>query len=191
VVVERLPGVAVFPIDGTGRRWWRDTTFAQRDRRVELTPNARWLSPPMPTQMNPGDRQALAALRRAVTARDPVQRVVALWEAIEFYVGDRSPEARFTDAEVNEAIGRAREGLSGAKAERVGKSGLWVIGNSIARSNGSGDAFLPLRRASAYTEHRGCPARCGIPARRGHTQTRFCLRVLAALPRRTLPAPAS
>ena len=120
VVVERLPGVAVFPVEGTGRRWWRDTTFAQRERYVELAPDARWLAPPMPTQVSPSDRQALLALQRAVAARDPVQRVVALWEAIEFYVGDRSPEAQFTDAEVKGAIGRAREGLTGAKAERVG-----------------------------------------------------------------------
>jgi hypothetical protein len=120
VVVERLPGVAVFGVEGTGRRWWRDTTFAQRERYVELVPDARWLAPPMPTQVSPGDRQALAALRRAIVARDPVQRVVALWEAIEFYVGDWSPEAQFDDAEVKGAIDRAREGLASAKAERVG-----------------------------------------------------------------------
>jgi hypothetical protein len=120
VVVERLPGVAVFPVEGSERRWWRDTTVAQRERDVELAPDARWLDPPMPTQVSRGDRQALVALRRAVTARDPVQRVVALCEAIEFYVGDHSPEAQFTDAEVNESVGRAREALSGPKAERVG-----------------------------------------------------------------------
>jgi hypothetical protein len=45
---------------------------------------------------------------------------VALWDAIEFYVGDRSPEAQFTNAEIKGAIDRAREGLTGAKAERVG-----------------------------------------------------------------------
>ena len=86
-------------VDGTGRRWWRDTTFARRERHVELVPDGRWLFPPMPTQVSPNDRQALLALRRAVVAADPVQRVVALWEAIEFYVGDRSPEAQFTDTE--------------------------------------------------------------------------------------------
>ena len=120
VVVERLPGAAVFPVEGTGRRWWRDTTFAQRERYVELAADAPWLAPPMPTHVSPSDRQVLAPLRRAVDARDPVQRVVALWEAIEFYVGDRSPEAQFTDAEVKGAIDRAREGLTGVKAERVG-----------------------------------------------------------------------
>ena len=120
VVVERQPGVAVVPVEGTGRRWWRDTTFAQRERRVELAADARWLDPPMPTQVSPNDRQALAALRRAVAAHDRVQQVVALWEAIEFYVGDRSPEAQFTDAEVEGAIDRARAGLTGVKAERVG-----------------------------------------------------------------------
>jgi hypothetical protein len=38
----------------------------------------------------------LLALQRAATARDPVQRVGALWEAIEFYVGKRNPRRRFT-----------------------------------------------------------------------------------------------
>jgi hypothetical protein len=120
VVVERLPGVAVFPVEGTGRRWWRDTTFAQRERYVELAPDARWLTPSMPTRVSPSGRHALLALRRAVTARDPVQRVVAVWEAIEFYVGDRSPQAQFTDAEINGAIDRARERLTGVKADRAG-----------------------------------------------------------------------
>jgi hypothetical protein len=64
VAVERRPGVAVFPVEGTGWRWWRDTTFA--------------------------------------------------------YVGDRSPAAQFTDAEVKGAIDRARAGLTDVKAERVG-----------------------------------------------------------------------
>jgi hypothetical protein len=120
VVVDRVPGVAVFPVERTGRPWWRDTSFPQRERSVELVADTRWLAPPMPAQLSPSDRQALAALRRAVAARDPVQRVVALWDAIEFYVGDRSPEAQFTDAEVKGVIDHAREGLTGAKAERVG-----------------------------------------------------------------------
>ena len=120
VVVERLPGVAVFPVDGIGRRWWRDTTFTRRERYVVLAPDTRWLTPSMPTRVSAGDRQALVALQRAVTARDSIQRVVALWEAIEFYVGDRSPEAQFTDAEISVAIERAREGLTDVKAERVG-----------------------------------------------------------------------
>lgn len=120
VVVERLPGVAVFPVGGSGRRWWRDTTVARQERFVELAPGARWLDPPMPAQVSSGDRQALLALQRAITARDPVQRVAALWDAIEFYLGDRSPEPGFTDEEIAGTVERASEGLTAAKAERVG-----------------------------------------------------------------------
>lgn len=119
-VVERLPGVAVFPVAGVGRRWWRDTTTAQPERDVELSPDSRWLTPAMPMQVGLGDRQALLALQRAITARDPVQRVAALWEAIEFYLGDRSPEPEFTDEEIAAAIERATEGMTEAKSKRVG-----------------------------------------------------------------------
>jgi hypothetical protein len=91
-----------------------------RDRDVALDPDARWLNPPMPKQLDEGDRQTLVALQRATTSRDPVQRVAALWEAIEFYVGDHSPEAQFTKEEIAGAVQGARAGLVGAKAERVG-----------------------------------------------------------------------
>jgi hypothetical protein len=126
-VVERLPGVAVFPVESGGRRWWRDTTISRHEQTVELAPDARWLAPTMPTQMSLGDRQALLALQRAITAHDPVQRVTALWEAIEFYVSDRSPEPDFTDDEIAGAVERAREGLPDAKAVRVGQ----VLGDML------------------------------------------------------------
>lgn len=119
-VVGRLPGVAVFTVAGVGRRWWRDTTVAQPERDVELLPESRWLTPAMPTQVPLGDRQALLALQRAITARDPVQRVAALWEAIEFYLGDRGPEPEFTGEEIAAAIERATEGMTEAKSNRVG-----------------------------------------------------------------------
>jgi hypothetical protein len=119
VVVERAHGVAVFPVDRSGRRWWRDTTPARREEDVEFPPDARWLNPPMPTQVSSGDRQALVALQRAITNRDPVQRVVAFWEAIEFYVGDYKPGKQFTRSECAAIVARACEGLPEAKAERV------------------------------------------------------------------------
>jgi hypothetical protein len=120
VVVERLPGVAVFRVESGGRRWWRDTTVHEHERDVELAPDTRWLGPAMPMQVSPGDRQALLALQRAITARDPVQRVAALWDAIEFYLGDCSPAPGFTDKEIKAAVKRASEGLTAAQADRVG-----------------------------------------------------------------------
>jgi hypothetical protein len=118
--VDRLPGVAVFPVAGAGRRWWRDTTVAQPERDVELSSDSRWLTPAMPMRVSVGDRQALLALQRAITARDPVQRVAALWDAIEFYLGDRGPEPEFTDEEIAAAIERASEGMAEAKSQRIG-----------------------------------------------------------------------
>jgi Arc/MetJ family transcription regulator len=120
VVVERVAGVAVFPVEGRGRRWWRDTSTTQHERDMELAPDSRWLAPPMPTQVSAGDRQALLALQRAITARDPVQRVAAFWDAIEFYLGDRSPAPGFTDEKIAAAVERASKGLTAAKSERVG-----------------------------------------------------------------------
>jgi hypothetical protein len=119
-VVERLSGVAVLQVEGVGRRWWRETTAPQPKREVELRSSSRWLTPAMPTQVDLGDRQALLALQRAITARDPVQRVAALWEAIEFFLGDRSPEPEFTDEEIAAAVERATEGMTEAKSKRVG-----------------------------------------------------------------------
>jgi hypothetical protein len=58
VVVERLPGVAVFPVEGSGRRWWRERPCPARAARRTRAgrPVAR---PPMPTYVSPSDRQAL------------------------------------------------------------------------------------------------------------------------------------
>lgn len=119
VVVERLPGVAVFPLAGSGRRWWRDATIVRQIGSAELSPRSRWLAPPMPTQMSPSDRQAVLALQRATTTWDSVQRVAALWEAIEFYIADRTPDPRFDPIEIDAAVERASKGLQPEKAKRV------------------------------------------------------------------------
>lgn len=59
---------------------------------VELDPDDSLLGR-LPEQLTPGDRLALAACRRAVSEREPLARVQALWEAIEFLVaGFRAPQ---------------------------------------------------------------------------------------------------
>lgn len=119
VVVARHDGVAVLAVDGH-RRWWRKgTTVGRRSGEVTLAAASRWTEPPLPAEVAPGDRQALFALQRAVTASDPVQRVGALWEAIEFYVGERNPSRRFTRTEVSAIVDRAIDGLRGDQATRV------------------------------------------------------------------------
>jgi hypothetical protein len=119
VTVERRDGVGVLAVDGP-RRWWRNGTTAGRGLgEVALAPTVRWTEPPLPADVAPGDRQALFAMQRSVTATDPVQRVAALWEAIEFYVGERNPSRRFTPSEVKAIVGRAIDGLGGDQAARV------------------------------------------------------------------------
>jgi hypothetical protein len=119
LTVERRDGAGVLAVDGP-RRWWRKrTTFGRGVGEITLTPTARWTEPPMPPDIGPGDRQALFALQRAVAASDPVQRVGALWEAIEFYVGKRNPSRRFTANEVSVIVDRAIDGLGDDQAARV------------------------------------------------------------------------
>jgi hypothetical protein len=118
VTVERRNGVGVLAVEGP-RRWWRGTTVERGSGEVALRPDARWMEPAMPAEVAPADRQALLALQRAATASDPVQRVGALWEAIEFYVGKRNPSRRFTRSEVSAIVDRAIDGLAGEHAARV------------------------------------------------------------------------
>ena len=119
VTVQRREGVGVLAVSGQ-RRWWRkDTTVRRGSGEVTLSSDARWMQPPLPGEPPPGDRQALIALLRAVTADDPVQRVGALWEAIEFYVGKSNPPKLFDRHEVDAIVERAVGGLTGDKAARV------------------------------------------------------------------------
>jgi hypothetical protein len=118
VTVERRDGVGVLAVEGP-RRCWRGTTVGRGSGEVTLAPAARWMDPAMPAEVAPGDRQALLALQRAATASDPVQRVGALWEAIEFYLGERGPDEQFTADEIAAIVDRASSGLSDAQARRV------------------------------------------------------------------------
>jgi hypothetical protein len=118
VVVERRDGVGVLAVDGN-RRWWRGTTVDRKSGEVALGSATRWMEPAMPASVTFGDRQALLALQRAATATDPVQRVSALWEAVEFYVGKLAPEALFTRDEIDAIVQGACSGLSDQKADRV------------------------------------------------------------------------
>lgn len=76
----------------TQRRWLRSASMGLRATSVELDPDDSLLGR-LPEQLTPGDRLALAACRRAMSEREPLARVQALWEAIEFLVaGFRAPK---------------------------------------------------------------------------------------------------
>lgn len=76
----------------TQRRWLRSASMGVRAASVELDPDDPLLGR-LPEQLTAADRLALAACRRAVSEREPLARVQALWEAIEFLVaGFRAPK---------------------------------------------------------------------------------------------------
>ena len=62
---------------------------------------------------------AISAWRRAAEASDPVEAVVTLWEAIEFYASGAKIKKVFTRSELRTICGNATEGLSGVKKDRV------------------------------------------------------------------------
>jgi len=76
----------------TQRRWLRSASMDVRASNVQLDADDPLLGK-LPQHLTAGDRLALAACRRAVSERDPLGRVQALWEAIEFLVaGFRAPK---------------------------------------------------------------------------------------------------
>ena len=75
--------------------------------------------PPMPADVPEPDRAALLAIQRASMEGDPVQRVAAFWDAVEFYVGKRGSRKLFDDDEISTIVDRATSDLPDEKANRV------------------------------------------------------------------------
>ncbi len=72
-----------------------------RDQDVELTldhSDPSWRPPPSGYEL--ADRQALLACARAGQTPDPLERIQAIWESIEFYVAGTRPEVLFAPEEV-------------------------------------------------------------------------------------------
>lgn len=83
----------------SGRGWLRE--MKSRDQDVELSldhSDPSWRPPPSGYEL--ADRQALLACARAGQTSDPLERIQAIWEAIEFYVAGIRPEVLFDPEEV-------------------------------------------------------------------------------------------
>ena len=90
------PVVAGFGL--TSRRAWvRKRTGTEGDRSLPLD---EFMLPELPRGLTIQDRQAVVACRRAVTEADPLGRITALWDAIEFYVAGAKAPTLFNDAEL-------------------------------------------------------------------------------------------
>ncbi len=85
----------------SGRRWLRSALGSDAPPPLPLDPerDRTWRLPKgfIPTLQ---DRQALLACARAARGLDQLERVQALWEALEFYVSGVAPERRFEKAQV-------------------------------------------------------------------------------------------
>lgn len=124
------------------RRHWTLSRLSPRDVVVVrgLSSNRRWLralqgipvspqlaageieslgSPAFPSEIPTQLAVAILAWQRAAEATDPVEALVALWEAIEFYVSGTRGEKLFTKNELKTVRERAIEGLSDDQGRRV------------------------------------------------------------------------
>ena len=83
----------------SGRGWLRE--MKSRDQNIELFldhSDPSWRPPPSGYEL--ADRQALLACARAGQTPDPLERIQAIWEAIEFYVARTRPKILFEPEEV-------------------------------------------------------------------------------------------
>jgi hypothetical protein len=81
----------------SGRTWLRGLAQSDPGEVIDLASND-WL-PPAPESLSDAQRLSLAALRSAVDADDPLVRVQALFQAVEFYVAGVTTSARFDKTE--------------------------------------------------------------------------------------------
>jgi hypothetical protein len=101
----------------TGRRWIRvigvnpETTILGLD-------DESWFVPPLPAVLSPQDRQALLACRRAAEG-DPLGRINALWDAIEFYVANTKLPGLFSPTDMKAIRAVLPAGLSQIQLERL------------------------------------------------------------------------
>ncbi|MGN9778442.1 hypothetical protein ACTMS0_22130 [Micromonospora sp. H33] len=95
---QRLEVAAVRGLS-TARSWIRrlEDPVARKNMTAK---DIKAMMPPMADRISETDRQALLACARAINSHDPVIQVTALWEAIEYYVGDTVAPAMFTRAEL-------------------------------------------------------------------------------------------
>lgn len=71
----------------TRRHWLRTVDVHLPERNLDLEADPLLLKPALAPRLTVQEQQALLAIRRAATSTDPVAKVTAFSEALEFYVG--------------------------------------------------------------------------------------------------------
>lgn len=113
---RRAPVVFVGNSDGD-KRWLRETATVSSSSHSLLTASSAELRPPMPANLTTREREALVSGIRAMPHGDPIQRVQALWEAVEFLV-ERPPKL-FSREEIRELREAMTSSFQGEKRDRI------------------------------------------------------------------------
>jgi hypothetical protein len=104
----------------TSRQWLRRPGSVPERRTVRLIADGARLDPNMPSMTLQG-RLALGALARATSELDPLARVHALFEAIEFYASGVTVPSLFTKSERQALIRSLPQSFNDEQRERVGE----------------------------------------------------------------------
>jgi hypothetical protein len=103
----------------SGRTWLRVTSEASRAPTLNLDANPHLMRPPLPSVLTMQDRQALLACQRAAAESEPLARVQALWEAIEFYVAGGHLPRLFTREQLSALRSAIPAELNDEQRQRV------------------------------------------------------------------------
>jgi hypothetical protein len=110
----------------TPRQWLRRPEIVQKEDVVSLVEARPRLDPDLP-ELTLQESLALLALARATREPEPLARVQALWEAIEFYAQGTTVEPMFNKADLTALRKLLEEGMSDSFSERQRKRVLAQI----------------------------------------------------------------
>lgn len=106
----------------TQRRWMHLTTHEGEAQELKLHPDHRFLERADAVRgLNNQMKLALLALARATSEADRLARVGALWEAIEFFVGNYAPPRLFSKQERQAMVASLPTELNAAQRTRAEK----------------------------------------------------------------------
>jgi hypothetical protein len=103
----------------SGRTWLRVASEASRAPTLTLDASPHLMQPPLPSMLTLQNRQALLACRRAAAEPDPLTRVQALWESIEFYVAGARVPPLFTHEQLSALRSAIPVDLNDEQRQRV------------------------------------------------------------------------
>jgi len=147
----------------SGRAWLRSPGGSARESVLSLEPKSALLEPPLPTDLAPTDARALGAMRRAHFSVDPINAILALWEAIDLYVGNTGPEHMFSDRQRDEVL------------KAVAEHGPRLTDQQTQRVN---EIIHGLNAAPLRVRLRTALARDGVPYTEGEFSTLWRTRTI-------------